>query len=341
MKTCLAFVLAASVAGCASMQPSGSQTAGSPTLVVLNKSEQSASLIDPATGQTLAKLPVGRGPHELVVAPDGRTAYVANFGRFGVYPAGDTSHTQAGNTITVLDLAARSVKATHAFGTHTGQHGFAISRDGRHVWVTSETPNALLELDGATGKILNVWQTNQERSHLVVASPDEKKFYVTNTVSGSVSVIDRASGAVKVIPVGAGAEGITISPDGREVWVAWRTDSKISVISTATDAIVETFAAGGEGPQRVQLTPDGTEVWTSNVRNNTVTVFDARTRKLLSTISVGKAPGGIVFSPDGRRGYFALSGANQVAVIDVPARKVIQTFATGVEPDGIAWAVMR
>ena len=316
-------------------------SASAQTLVVLNKSDQSAMLIDATTGQTVAKLPVGRGPHELAISRDGRTAYVANFGRFGVYATGDTTHTKPGNTITVLDLAGRRVSTTYAFGTHTGQHGVAVSRDGRRVWLTSETPNALLEIDAANGKILNVWPTNQQRSHLVVPSRDERRFYVTNTVSGSLSVIDRTTGAVKNIPIGPGAEGVTISPDGREVWVAWRDDSKISVISTATDAIVETFASGGEGPQRVQFTPDGAQVWASNVRSNTLTTFDARTRKLLGAVSVGKGPAGIVFSPDGRRGYFALSGANQIAVIDVAARKVVQTFDTGLEPDGIAWAVKR
>jgi YVTN family beta-propeller protein len=308
------------------------------TLVVLNKSEQSASLIDPATGRTIAKLPVGRGPHELSISPDGRTAYVANFGRFGVYPAGDTLHTKAGNTVTVLDLANRSVRATYDFGTHTGQHGMATSKDGRRLWITSETPNALLEVDAASGKILNVWPTNQQRTHLLVPSPDERRFYVTNTVSGSLTIIDRATGAVKNLAIGGGAEGVTVSPDGREVWVAWRNDSKISVVSTATDAVVETFESGGQGPQRIQFTPDGSQVWASNVRSSTVTVFAAKTRKLLGSINVGAGPAGIVFSPDGKRGYFALSSANQVAVIDVAARKVLQTFATGVEPDGMAWA---
>jgi YVTN family beta-propeller protein len=332
----ISLVFAALLSGCASMQSPSTET-----LVVLNKSEQSASLIDPSTGATLTKLPVGRGPHELVVSPDGRTAYVANFGRFGVFPPGDTSHTQAGNTITVLDLAGRKVLATHDFGSHTGQHGFAISRDGKYVWVTSETPNALLELDGATGKLLNVWQTNQQRSHLVVAAPDEKKFYVTNTVSGSVSRIDRATGAVKVIPIGSGAEGITVSPDGREVWVAWRNDRKVSVISTATDAVVDTFDVGGDGPQRVQFTRDGSQVWSSNMKSNTLTVIDPRTRKVIDTLTVGKTPAGIVFSRDGKYGYFALAGANQVAVVDVAARKVVRNIDTGIEPDGIAWSSMQ
>ncbi|HEY0337842.1 MAG TPA: cytochrome D1 domain-containing protein [Burkholderiales bacterium] len=310
------------------------------TLVVLNKSEHTASLIDPDTGKTITKLPVGRGPHELIVSPDGRTAYVSNFGRYNnPCPQGDTTTCQnAGNTITVLDLAGRKVKGTYDYGTNTGQHGSVISRDGKYVWVTSETPQSLLEIDASTGKIVNQWKTNQDRSHLVVVTADEKKFYVTNTVSGSVSVVDRGSGAVKVIPVGKGAEAITISPDGGEVWVAMPVDNKIAVISTTKDAIVETFDSGGAQPQRIRFTPDGKEVWVSHVSNDTLTVIDAKTRKAVGNVSVGKRPQGIDFSPDGRRGYFALSGSNQVAVVDVAARKLIQNFDTGLDPDGIAFA---
>ena len=80
------------------------------TLIVLNKSEHTASLIDPESGKTIAKLAVGRGPHELIVSPDGRTAYVSNFGRYGLCPPGDTMCQAPGNTITVLDLAKRKIK---------------------------------------------------------------------------------------------------------------------------------------------------------------------------------------------------------------------------------------
>src|SRR6185503_3898550 len=151
-----------------------------------------------------------------------------------------------GNTITVLDLAERKVKTTYDYGTNKGQHGSQASRDGKFVWVTSETPQSLLEIDAASGKIVNQWPTKQERSHLMVVTPDEKKFYVTNTVSGSVTVIDRSTGNAKVIPIGKGAEAITISPDGGEVWVGMPVDNKIVVISTAKDAIVETIESGGK-----------------------------------------------------------------------------------------------
>lgn len=312
-----------------------SLSAGAATLVVLNKSAHTASLIDPESGKTLATLPVGHGPHEVIVSPDGRTAYVSNFGPYGICPAGDTLCKTPGNTITVLDLAERKVKATYNYGSNRGQHGSVVSRDGKSVWVTSETPQSLLEIDAATGKIVNQWMTKQERSHLVVMTPDEQKFYVTNTVSGSVSVVERATGAVKVIPVGKGAEAITISPDGREVWVGLPADNKLAVISTAKDEIVETLESGGKQPQRIRFTPDGKEVWVSHVASDALTVIDAQSRKVIANVSVGKRPQGIVFSPDGRRGYFALSGSNQVAVIDVPGRKLVQNFETGLDPDGI------
>ena len=47
-------------------------TAGVPgTLVVLNKAEASASLIDLASGEVVATLPTGVGPHEVAASYDG------------------------------------------------------------------------------------------------------------------------------------------------------------------------------------------------------------------------------------------------------------------------------
>ena len=45
-----------------------------PALVVLNKNEASASIISLADGRTIATMPVGDGPHEVAVSPDGNWA---------------------------------------------------------------------------------------------------------------------------------------------------------------------------------------------------------------------------------------------------------------------------
>ncbi len=308
------------------------------TLVVVCKSDFRLVLLDPANGNVLAKLPTGLGPHEVAVSPDGRTAYVSNFGRYSVYPAGDTEHDKAGNTITVVDLLDRKVKATFDLGTHTGPHGMIVSHDGKLMWVTTETPQAVLELETAGGKILHVWNTTQERSHMIVTTPDEKKFYVTNTVSGSVSVIDKTTGEVKVIATGPGTEGIAISPDGKEVWAASRIDAKISIISTASDAIVTAFPSGGKGPKRMDFTPDGAQVWVTNSASNETTVIDARARKLLAALAMSKAPSGVYFSGDGRRAYITNANANELSFVDVASRKILNTMPIGTDPDGVAWS---
>lgn len=308
------------------------------TLVVACKSEFQLALVDPASEKVLVKLPTGRGPHEVAVSPDGRTAYVSNFGRYSVYPAGDTQHDKAGNTITVIDLVDRKLKTTFDLGTHTGPHGMIASHDGKLLWATTETPQAVLELDSATGKILHVWNTTQERSHMIVATPKETKFYVTNTVSGSVSVIDRSTGEAKVIVTGPGTEGIAISPDGKEVWAASRADAKISIIATATDAIVASFSSGGKSPKRMEFTPDGSQVWVTNSGSGETTVFDARARELVASIATSKDPSGVSISPDGRRAYVTNSAANVLTFIDVATRKVLDTMQIGTDPDGIAWS---
>lgn len=326
-------LLAALFAVCTCSSP-----AWADTLAVVCKSDFNLTLVDPATEKVLAKLPTNRGPHEVAVSRDGRTAYVSNFGRYSVYPAGDTLHDKAGDTITVVDLVERKVKATFDLDTHTGPHGMIVSHDGKLLWATSETPQAVLEIDTASGKILHAWNTNQVRSHMIVTPPDESKFYVTNTVSGSVSVVDRSTGEVKILATGPGTEGIAISPDGKEVWAASRADAKIAVISTAMDAIVASFPAGGKSPKRLAFTPDGSQVWVTNSGGSLVTVFDARTREQLASLATDKDPSGVYFSSDGRRAYVTNSAANLVTIIDAPARKVLHAMSIGTDPDGVIWS---
>jgi YVTN family beta-propeller protein len=326
--------MAATLAGLLLLVP---PAAAESVLIVLNKSDHEAALVNPASYAVLAKLPTGRGPHEAAASPDGRYLYVSNYGSFGVFRQGEPPRNEPGNSITVLDLSERKVKATYDLGENRQPHGIWVSGDGSRLWVTCEGAQAVLELEASTGKILKSWKTNQQVSHMVVPTPDERKLYVANIGSGSVTVIDRASDKVATVPTAAGAEGIDVSPDGREVWVANRGAGSIAIIDVATDRVVATFSSGGDFPIRVKFAPDGREVWVSNARSNRIAVFDAKARERVGEVLVGAVPVGILITPDGRRAFVANTNANLVSVIDVAGRKVLQTFSTGNEPDGMAW----
>jgi DNA-binding beta-propeller fold protein YncE len=48
-------------------------------LIVLSRAENNAVLVDRRTGRTLGKIPTGTHAHEIVLAPDGRYAFTANY----------------------------------------------------------------------------------------------------------------------------------------------------------------------------------------------------------------------------------------------------------------------
>src|SRR6188768_4066218 len=89
MKRLLAAAVLVWVAVC---QPLAAQ---GPRLVVLNKVDATLVTVDPASGKILGTVATGEAPHEVAVSPDGRTAYVGNYG----------SQTP-GSTISVIDLSA-------------------------------------------------------------------------------------------------------------------------------------------------------------------------------------------------------------------------------------------
>jgi YVTN family beta-propeller protein len=66
-------------------------------LLVVNKDDSSLSIIDPATGNVVGRVPTGDGPHEVTVSTDGTLAFVGNNGVQGPGAA-------PGRTISVIDL---------------------------------------------------------------------------------------------------------------------------------------------------------------------------------------------------------------------------------------------
>jgi YVTN family beta-propeller protein len=316
--------------------------ASSATLVVLNKAEATASLIDLDSGKVVATLPTGEGPHEVAVSPDGQRALVANYG----------TPEAPGSTLTVLDVAGARVVRTIALGDYRRPHGVAFFRDGARAAVTAEAQKALLVVDVERGALLKAIPTGQEVSHMVVLTPDGGRAFVANIGSGTVTALDLEAGKVlEHISTGAGAEGIDLTPDGRELWVTNREADTVSVVDTATLKVV-TSIESKSFPIRARTTPDGAHMLVSNARSGNVVVFDAKKRTLLRGIALDPGPAraegrlldfgkssvpiGIAISPDGKRAFVAHANADAISVIDLQTFTAAGTLKAGKEPDGMA-----
>ena len=284
-------------------------------VVVAYMGESQVVLVESGTYKTLATLETGKNPHEVRVSPDHRHAYVA-----------------AGKSITAVDLKQRKVKATFDLGTYSA-HDIRVSRDGRRIWAACAGAQAILELDSDTGKILKTYSTDQQGSWFVEITPDERKFYTPNLEGKSVSVIDRATGKVKVIKFEHAIYGIDITPDGKQVWVS---GGDLAVIDTSKDEVVARIKASEPETGRLRLTSDGKRLVVALTKK--LVIFDAKTHRLISEVELSATPKVLTVSADNRRALLTNPADNSVSVVDIVSGKQLTTFKTGKTPDGIGWA---
>lgn len=293
-------------------------------LLVVNKSESTLALVDPATLAVVAKVATGFTPHE-VAAADG-FAYVSNYG----------TGPQPGHSLSVIDLRARKGEEIELPGL-SRPHGI-LARDGK-VFFTAEGSRVVAQFDPASKRVSWVMGTGQNTTHMVVFAPRLNKLYTANIGSDNTSSI-LLTGAMKHITVGKGAEGMDLSPDGAELWVATRADGNLAIVDTASDAVKQTLTVG-KMPIRVKFTPDGKRVLVSDAQGNELVIYDSATRKELARLQVPGTPVGILVQPDGKRAFVAQTQLNKIVEIDLENMTVGRSFETGREPDGMAWAEVR
>jgi YVTN family beta-propeller protein len=317
---------------------------GADWLIILNKSDGTASILDARTGVTRATVPVGKTPHEAEVLTDGKLVAVSNYG----------TREEAGRTITFVDLDKGSPAGTVVLPEGARPHGLKALSDGR-LLVTAEGLKELMVVEPKARKVAARIPTAQETSHMVVASADATRAYVANIGSGSVTVVDLSAGrVVKSIPTGEGAEGIALTPNGAEVWVVNRAADTVSILDTKTLEISASLKVP-QFPIRVKITPDGKRALVSCARSGDVAVIDVSTRKEIKRISIdreavpgsdarlfsdrfGKSPVpvGLLIAPDGKRAWVASTNADVVSAIDLDALAVVGRLTAGKEPDGLA-----
>ena len=325
MDTRLVFALALGASSAATAQLPGGGLAG--TLVVTNKGPSTATIIDVRSGRTLATLPTGSGPHEVVLSSDGRWAVVTDYGS-----------QQDGRTLTVIDIPALRIARTIDLGEYTRPHGISFLPGDSLVVITSETSANIVTVNVIAGAVRHAIPTGSRGSHMVAVTADGSMAYTGNIGSNTVTALHlRAGRATRNWSVPEQPEAINVTPDGREVWVGSNATGRVSVINVA-NGNVATAAEGFGWPYRILFTPDARTVLLPDLRNEHLRFLDRASHRELGRLTFsGGGPQGITVTPDGRYAFQSLSRDGRVAIIDLNARSVVGSFAVGASPDGIAY----
>ncbi|MBD0674409.1 beta-propeller fold lactonase family protein [Streptomyces sp. CBMA156] len=240
-----------------------------------------------------------------------------------------------------LPATAEAVTPPPAVAAHVAvapyPAGVALTPDGGHAYVTSQSSGTVSVLDTANNTVSGSF-TAGTGSYAVAVSPDGHRAYLTHHLDNTVSVVDTATGAVAAtVPVGAQPWGLTVSPDGSRAYVANAGAATVSVLDTSSGTVTATVPVGAE-PHGLAVSADGRRLYVAASGAKAVTVVDTVSSTVSGTVPVGHGVFGLALSPDGTRLWAADGDDGTAAVIDTAAGTVLGTVAVGSGPYAVTLA---
>jgi YVTN family beta-propeller protein len=352
---CAPIVLSAALIGAAQLGSTAVHAAATYQVYVTNERSGDVTVINGSDFSIAATIPVGKRPRGIHVSPDGKTVYVALSGTpieappqidahgnpvFERKKAGDdddddANADKAADGIGVVNVATQKLTAKLNAGSDPEE--FALSKDGRRIYISNEDTKTASVINIAAGKLEHIVPVGQEPEG-VTTSPDGKQFYVTCEAGGDIYVIDTASfSAAAHFKVNGRPRSVVFLSSGAIGFIPSESVGELNIIDAVNAKVLKTIALpAGSRPMRVKLSPDEKRLYVSNGRAGTISVFDSHSYELLDTIKVGTRPWGIGVSPDGKFLFTANGPSNDVSVVDLQTNKEVSRIKAGASPWGIA-----
>lgn len=243
-----------------------------------------ADILDPASGKSVRRLPLGDEPEAFDLSPDGKTVYVSN------EDEGEASF---------VDAATGKVVKKVKVGKEP--EGVKVSADGKTLFVTSEVASLVHVIDVDAGKVVKNIKVGKRPRRMAI-TPDGKELWVTNELDSSVSIVAldklEVAGTIKFEVKGARAEditpvGITMTRDGKRAFVSLGRANHVAFVDVASRKVTDLVLVGKRA-WNVTLDKAEKQLWVVNGLSDDVTVVDVASAKAVKSIPVGRVPYGLV-----------------------------------------------
>ena len=298
-------------------------------LLVANSGSAELTVIDPIGRRVVGRVPVGEEPWDVVATADGRQAFVSTRAGIAVVDLAAEQVTRTiptaflpqglaltpdgawlyvgsrtGRTLAVIDLASDALTEWPSGQWH---FGLAASADGRWVLAPGHYTRSLTVVDARERQVAQELTIDPlgegvfNLPHYAVISPDSRYAYLPFQGRALVRVT-LGTWAVDTFPLAIDAHqhGLTISPDGRRLYVVNVSQhNSLSEIDTADFREVRRIPLGGPH-ERVLLSPDGATAFLS--------------------------------------GGYTLGGSDDISLIDLASGQVTTMAGGGSQPVGLALA---
>ena len=283
------------------------------------------------------RIRTGRNPHNMGISPNGR--WVVSGDRFA-------------EQLSVIDT--KSLKRIAVVKTGKHPHDFGFSADSKLLYVGHERETFINVFETGTWKKRSAIEVGLAQ-HDISLSPDGRELWFTVTNQpyrkglprvGIVSLTDPQK-KVQMLDSGRNAHDVIFGPAGRIVWVTnggfiGYPDPHVNFLDPKTRRVLGQIRVGRypfHGPKRGRdgnyLPVDAKQMWFSDRGTSSVIAVDIASRKIVSSVPVGKGPFHVAVTPKGVL-FVANNESNTVTIIDGAAKAILRTLRVDKKPHGLA-----
>ena len=158
--------------------------------------------------------------------------------------------------------------------------GLTIDDEAGKLFVATKEDSALYIADIPSKQVKKIALGSE--GYTCLLSPDRKTLYVSLWGGSKVALIDPVKGTVlSTIAVGDHPNDMTLTKNGKYLFVAHANDNSVSAINTETRKVMEVFSSAmyadspaGSTPNAVALSEDESRLYIANADNNCLAVFN-------------------------------------------------------------------
>ncbi len=254
------------------------------------QSKQTITLIDPTTEKILDEVEINKSWYGLVFNKDENRLYASggNDNMIVIYSINDSKL-----------VKSDSIVLGKPWPVKISPTGLALDEEHGKLFIATKEDSSLYVAD-ILSKQFSILKLGHE-AYACVVSPDSKRLYVSLWGGDKVAVVDLESNTLhSEIPVGSRPNDMTLTKNGRYLFVSHGNDNSVSVIDTKAEKVIEVFSSAlfpnspaGSTPNAVTLTEDEKLLYIANADNNCLAVFnvsDPGTSKSVGFIPTGWYP---------------------------------------------------
>jgi DNA-binding beta-propeller fold protein YncE len=205
----------------------------------------------------------------------------------------------------------------------------AISPDGRTAVVSCSQHSEVIVYDLYAREVRRVLDHFVE-PRKILFEPTGRYFYISDSFLGVVEKIDTASlQTVSVLYAIPGAFGITMSSDGRTLYVNNVSATVVSVFDLVSEKRIAQITAYSENPHGPLPGQDGPFVYLADFWGQKINILDTTTSQLTGEISGFSKICAFSVTRDGKTLFVVDSGAQSIAVVDLPSRVTVINIPIG------------